>query len=229
MKKTTTKANYKVTKADLIFLNKYFNKITRYFKAKANEILKEYQTPGEHLNGLNPREFLKHFEVKTRALKKDNSNYKEIFINHYITKAETIKNDILSLLNDETIETFKACEVVTEWRKNNVWGWNPCARVWVNNHFAGEDSASGCGYDKQSRAINGAIYNNNIWRKSVIIQAVKTLRRGEALPYGVRADNYGIVASFGGCGVSTFTNILKWLGAQNVKVSGRDNESIFTY
>ena len=222
------KTFYNLTKKELNFLNQYFKGITKKQQERAKDVISNYENK-EICQNLNERNFLKHLGIKTRALKKDFSNYKELIISHYNAKVETVKNNILNLINNNEIETFKNCEVITEWRKNSVWGWNPNARVWVNDRFAGEDSASGCGYDKQSAAINGAIQHNDIFKKSVIIRAIKTLAKGEALPYGITANEYGIFASFGGCGVSTFTSILKWLGAENVKVSGRDSESIFTY
>ena len=222
------KTNYNLTKKEMIFLHQFFKGITKKQQERANEVISNYEN-GQICQNLNERDFLKHLGIKTRALKKDASNYKELIINHYNTKAETVKNNIISLINNNEFATFKNCEVITEWRKSSVWGWNPNCRVWVNGRFAGEDSASGCGYDKQSAAINGAIQDNDIFKKSVIIKAIKTLAKGEALPYGITANEFGIYASFGGCGVSTFTDILKWLGAENVKVSGRDSESIFTY
>lgn len=224
MKKTF----YILTKRELAFFNKLFKGYSQKMKNYTNELISNYEN-NTICQNLNERDFLKRLGIKTRALKKDASNYKELIENHYNGKVETVKNNILSLINNDEIATFKNCEVITEWRKSSVWGWNPNARVWVNNRFAGEDSASGCGYDKQSAAINGAIQHNDIFKKSVIIRAIKTLAKGEALPYGITANEFGIYASFGGCGVSTFTSILKWLGAENVKVSGRDSESIFTY
>lgn len=220
--------NDTLTKKEINYLNKYLKEIRAKREARALEIIKEYES-GKIWGCLNPRDLLKRLEIKTRHLKRDNSNYKELILNHYIERAERTKNDILNLINNDEISTVKSCEARTTWNRSRIWGWNPTCEVFINNILAGTGSASGCGYDKQSSAINSAIYNNDIFKKSVILKAIKTLSKGEALPYGVRADEFGISASFGGCGVGTFTNILKWLGCENVKRAGRDDELIFTY
>lgn len=161
------------------------------------------------------RQELKNRDIKTRLLKKDNTNYQEIIINHYINYVNEKINNYVELLQDETIPELKNIYVSVIWVKNNTWGMNPQATAYINNILCGCGRASGCGYDKLSAAVDSAIYNNKTFRKAIIKRSLKAIIKNEALPYGVYADSCGIYASFNGCGISTFRNICEWLGLKN--------------
>lgn len=115
----------------------------------------------------------------------------------------------------QRIEKIAAAEEATlpprvtigvEWHRSQVWGWNPRATVsgWQVRTF---DSASGCGYDKESAAIAGAFNQNPEIMRILYAHA----ERGGAFPYGVHV--FAGVPSFeGGCGVSVFDEIFKACG-----------------
>ena len=213
-----------LTKENEKTLNKWARECVAYWDKHAGEMIAYAEAEQE--KGADMRAWLKRYQISTRTLKRDGSSWREVIKAYYNAKAWDIIGGVDYLARTDEIAPLRCVVVNTEWIRSQVWGWNPRARVFVNYHMAGEGRASGCGYDKQSAAINSALYNNDIFKKAVIIRAIKAKTKGEALPYGIHWDAWGIDANFGGCGVSTFTNILKWLNLGAVRCYGRDNETI---
>ena len=213
-----------LTKADEKTFNRWALDIGAYWNKHAGEMIANAEAEQE--KGADMRAWLKRYQISTRTLKRDCSNWREVIKAHYNAKAWDIIGGADYLARTDEIAPLRCVVVNTEWIRSQVWGWNPRARVFVNYCMAGKGRASGCGYDKHSAAINSALYNNDIFKKAVIIRAIKAKTKGEALPYGVHWGAWGIGANFGGCGISTFTNILKWLNLGAVRCYGRDNETI---
>ena len=91
---------------------------------------------------------------KTNRVKKNNTELEKA-----LERLENLNN----------VEDFQSITIKTDWKRNSTWGWNPTCRVWVNNKFAGEDRASGCGYDKESAAAAEALWGNDILIKFLIV------------------------------------------------------------
>lgn len=107
------------------------------------------------------------------------------------------------LENLNNVEDFQSITIKTEWKRSCVWGWNPTCRVWVNNMFAGEDKASGCGYHKESAAAAEALWDNDIIIKFLIVN------------YNKIKDVYGVYIYAGfprlaisGCGFTPIRSLI---------------------
>ena len=113
--------------------------------------------------------------------------------------------------------------VNVEYKRNRYWGWNPTATVYGGMWT--EDSASGCGYDKESAAVAGA-FNAN----PAILKILYTIKE-QGLAEGKTSDSatactghdnrdicgygagYSVIPYFeGGVGVNCFWSILKKAG-----------------
>lgn len=109
----------------------------------------------------------------------------------------------------EQVEQYEQPERINvdiEWKASRVWGKNPHA-VARGAKRRTESRASGCGYDKASAAIAGAL-NQNPEALRILYDRAEA---GGAFPYGV-----GFLAGFpyyaGGCGVSCFHEIFRACG-----------------
>lgn len=134
-----------------------------------------------------------------------------------IEKAENLLNSGVRLEN---------IEIMIEWKKSNVWGYNPHAKIdfYIFNgphrevkSFTGR--ASGCGYDKRSTATAEA------FNKCDILKALLYQKENERLkkaPEKARRDYIGYGAGYGalpyfegGVGFGAQAEILKNLGFKN--------------
>lgn len=97
-------------------------------------------------------------------------------------------------------------DITVEWVKNRTWGYNPTATITAGKRRS-TDSASGCGYDKQSAAIAGAMNKNPEIMRILYEHAEK----GEQFPYSVLMFA-GVPHFDGGCGVSCFGPVFKACG-----------------
>lgn len=93
--------------------------------------------------------------------------------------------------------------IVVEWHKSRTWGYNPTATVAAEKRET-ESRASGCGYDKGSAAIAGAL-NQNPEALRILYDRAEA---NQAFPYGV-----GFLAGLpyfeGGCGCTVFNEIFR--------------------
>lgn len=96
--------------------------------------------------------------------------------------------------------------ISVEWKRSRVWGYNPTATVRGYSEVS-EDSASGCGYDKESAAIAGA-FNKNPEVMRILYNHAEA---GGAFPYGVNVWA-GMPYFDGGCGASVFYKIFEACG-----------------
>lgn len=98
-------------------------------------------------------------------------------------------------------------EIDVEWKRSRTWGNNPYAevRVWTKDGFFGmfTDSASGCGYDKLSAAVAGAL---NQCARQLLWNKRKQIKKA---PYGV---NKNLLNFEGGVGIECYRRITEWLG-----------------
>ena len=106
----------------------------------------------------------------------------------------------------EKAATPEYITVSVEWTRSRTWGANPHATV-TGRHIATRDSASGCGYDKESAAIAGAM-NQNSEIMRILYDHAET---GEPFPYSVHTFA-GLPSFDGGCGVSCFRSVFEACG-----------------
>lgn len=109
----------------------------------------------------------------------------------------------------ELVEQYEQPErlaVEVEWVKSRTWGKNPHAVVRGEKRRT-ESRASGCGYDKASAAIAGALNQNPEALRMLYDHA----EAGGLFPYGV-GFLAGVPYFAGGCGVSCFYPIFEACG-----------------
>lgn len=109
----------------------------------------------------------------------------------------------------ELVEQYEQPErivVDVEWVKSRTWGKNPHA-VARGEKRRTESRASGCGYDKASAAIAGAL-NQNPEALRILYDHAEA---GGTFPYGVTVWA-GLPSFDGGCGVSCFYSIFEACG-----------------
>lgn len=134
----------------------------------------------------------------------------------------------------EKIEAAKNAEDVTEvtisveWRKSRIWGYNPFATVTVygtENYGVFRDTASGCGYDKESAAVADALDQSNMVKRLLYKVKEKALQDGweyggqlnaktesnaDCIAYGA---GYGTLPYFeGGVGMSSLIRVFEKCG-----------------
>ena len=134
-------------------------------------------------------------------------------------KREEKKQQILNELEEiKSYGTLKELHIDVEWYRHATWGYNPVATVkarFENGWKYANDSASGCGYDKESSAIGGAL---NQILQGFFIEYFKELTSKHY--YGV---SYGYFE--GGVGTSCFTRMFKELGFEVIEHHGKRFES----
>lgn len=114
----------------------------------------------------------------------------------------------------EAVELPDGVSISVEWKKSRLWGANPHATVYAAFTVT-EDSASGCGYDKESAAIASA-FNDNPEVMAIIYTAVEA---GVKPGYSV-SDSVGLPYFDGGCGVSCFYTVFENCGYQFKRIPG---------
>lgn len=151
--------------------------------------------------------------------------------------SETVKKKMLKRFNTENektrekylhrltaAEATKAPDVVTitvQWYKNRTWGYNPTAEV-IAERTRTTDSASGCGYDKQSAAIAGA-FNANPEIMAILYDHAE---KGGNFAYSVHTFA-GIPYFDGGCGVSCFYSVFAGCGYEFIDVTHGETLDVY--
>lgn len=97
---------------------------------------------------------------------------------------EALQKALERLENLDNVRDLESITIKTDWKRNRTWGWNPTSRVWVNNTFAGEGKASGCGYHKESAAAAEALWDNDIMIKFLIVNYNKVKDISSVRLYG---------------------------------------------
>lgn len=128
----------------------------------------------------------------------------------------------------EKIEAAEAAAVApfvdisVEFHRSRTWGRNPRAtvRAWTT---VTEDGASGCGYDKESAAIAGAM-NANPEIMRILYDHAET---GEPFPYSVHTFA-GLPSFDGGCGVSCFRSVFEACGYEWRQVASGHTFNAYT-
>lgn len=118
----------------------------------------------------------------------------------------------------------KRLRIHVQWHRSRTWGNCPKAHFVCHfqdgTHDYGDESCSGCGYDKESTVI-ARIFDQccsgMLWRKT-------RKKSSQKKPYGIYM---GWFPSFeGGVGTNCYVTITQWLGGQWERVdSGRDYDT----
>lgn len=126
----------------------------------------------------------------------------------------------------EKAEDLEYIKINIDWIRNRTWGYNPKVKV-ITNISVYEDSASGCGYDKESSAIAGAFNQSNEILKVLYTLAENMLKEVGDIAYYYTGcggcvswrnsigygSGYDILPYFeGGVGISCFESILNKCG-----------------
>jgi len=125
--------------------------------------------------------------------------------------------------NEKNQKEVKSISISIEWKKSNMWGYNPNAqaRIYHKDNTCSYVSAkcSGCGYDKESTVI-AEIFNAAL--KYKLHQPLKTEK-----PYGIYLDNH--MHFSGGIGVDCYYNISKAIGGTFKKVASGKTFDCYEY
>ena len=115
------------------------------------------------------------------------------------------RQDMLNRLDAVSqAESLQYVEARVEWHKSRIWGQNPSVEAWTSGSYYNTGRASGCGYDKESAAIENALINS-LSLQRFIIENLSKLKN----EYGIET-RFGIAhLSIGGKGVSTLLNIFR--------------------
>lgn len=104
-----------------------------------------------------------------------------------------------------------------DWHRSRMWGSNPRAEVWAN--LAGirgdytNGTVSGCGYDKESAAVDLALKDNPLMQTLMMWPKlnVNTGYSGQVTRVVNKLD-YGYELCFGGMGMSEFLQFMRGNG-----------------
>lgn len=116
----------------------------------------------------------------------------------------------LELVNDAPELTY--IKIKVEWKRNRTWGYNPTAEAWTNTHYYNTGKASGCGYDKESAAIESALRDSASLQRFIIHNLGKLKTE-----YGIETK-FGLAhLSIGGKGVSELLRLFR--GIKNWEIT----------
>lgn len=173
---------------------------------------KQYTTPKtwEALKGMDPDEIPAAWIIEKMKAKKARIEGKRT--------AQRLEK----IARAEAAAVAQSVDISVEWSRSRTWGWNPHATVrgWAR---VTTDSASGCGYDKESAAIAGAMNANPEIMRILYDHAEK----GEAFPYSV-ITFAGLPSFDGGCGVSCFRSVFEACGYEWREVASGKTYNAYT-
>lgn len=104
-----------------------------------------------------------------------------------------------------------------DWHRSRMWGSNPRAEVWANLAGIRGDyttgTVSGCGYDKESAAVDLALKDNPLMQTLMMWPKlnVNTGYSGQVTRVVNKLD-YGYELCFGGMGMSEFLDFMRGNG-----------------
>lgn len=126
------------------------------------------------------------------------------------------------LARAEAVALPRSVSVSVEWHKSYMLGYNPAAQVRAWNTVT-TGTASGCGYDKESAAIAGAMNSNPEIMRILYEHAEK----GLSFAYSVHTFA-GLPAFDGGCGVSCFRSVFDGCGYEWRDVAHGKSYDVYT-
>lgn len=126
------------------------------------------------------------------------------------------------LARAEAVALPRSVSVSVEWHKSYMWGYNPAAQVRAWNTVT-TGTASGCGYDKESAAIAGAMNSN----PEIMRILYEHAENGGSFPYSVHTFA-GLPAFDGGCGVSCFRSVFDGCGYEWRDVAHGKSYDVYT-
>ena len=135
---------------------------------------------------------------------------------------ETIKKQN-KLLQARDAAEIKSVSISVTWKRSATWGYNPTAEIIVNGIYQYSGHASGCGYDKRTAAVGGALNQSDIVLKALYTAKEKALKKAPASikknPDASNADlihygaGYGVLPYFeGGVGMESFCGVFEACG-----------------
>lgn len=196
-----------------MYYNELREKITAHYSNELNKTITEIKaaTVGDFLRDWRANHFLTPTTLAAvRELPTGDKLPKKIIEKITNKRKREINREIekrfARLREVEEAEAPAAVSIVVEWHKSQTWGMNPRARV-AAERVSTYGSASGCGYDKMSKAIANAFNANPEILKILYDHA----EAGGAFPYSVTVWA-GLPSFDGSCGVSCFYSIFEACG-----------------
>lgn len=184
-----------------------------------NYDLSEFQTVAEALNNWRVKELIPRGHNLRQYKTLDQ-------LSLYLTKRKTDKANKAAaelknrIKNIDSAGVLFSAEISIEWKKSRMWGMNPTATAQIisqdaNGNFIYEnfsDSASGCGYDKESTVIAGCLNQSNAILKAfrIFIDQAKENPR-EFFGYGIGFYNQIYTVS-GGVGAECYKRNFESIG-----------------
>lgn len=171
-----------------------------------NKMIKGYKT---QLNNIN-----KFFNDKIRNAKKAS----KVWVGRYLIENPTDRQRASAIKDIEKtrakylqrLEAANNAEKLTyiridvNWHKSSTWGHNPTAEIWTTGGFYNSGRASGCGYDKESAAVDEALSSSPSLQRFLIENAAKIKNA-----YGLSTYAGLIQLNISGKGVSELLRIFK--------------------
>jgi len=135
----------------------------------------------------------------------------------YDKEVKNLENTLTEKLSAiEKASDIDSFSISVDWTKSRTWGMNPHAELRINAEYL-KGTASGCGYDKESSAVARCFNDSLSITKLVYDKLESILESGktweelkENVPYGLTIISLPYWE--GGVGMSSFINLLKWLG-----------------
>ena len=166
------------------------------YKAQQNSINKYYN---EQIERIKKAEAF--FDKNGVRVDNPTDKDREKEINNINKKRQAMLNRLDAVSQAEPLLYVDAS---VEWHKSRTWGHNPSVEAWTSGSYYNTGKASGCGYDKESAAIEHALINSLSLQRFIIENLSKL--KDEC---GIET-RFGIAhLSIGGKGVSTLLNIFR--------------------
>lgn len=149
--------------------------------------------------------------------------------------------DMERLESAAAMPDVESVSIRVEWKRNRTWGYNPTATVIINHANRYTGTTSGCGYDKLTAAIGGALNQSAVIRKMLYTKKESALQAGyapkkagsapesnrECIAYGA---GYGTLPYFeGGVGMSSFVAVFEACGMKLQEFMQPDKGAHFYY
>lgn len=211
--------------------NGYFQNHKKYIEDGGADRVKAYST------GTRWEQF-KRGEISLEDLKK------YAIIREEKKQRKKAEKDMEKLDRIANAGTVDSITIRVEWKRSSVWGYNPTARVDIygsNGWNHATDSASGCGYDKRSAAVGGALSSMPEMLKILCDMKEAAMENGvEAMknncgcasnePFIAYGAGYGAIPYFeGGVGFSCFDRIFIKAGFKRVVYDESGKNSDYYY
>lgn len=112
-----------------------------------------------------------------------------------------------------------------DWHRSRMWGSNPRAEVWANLAGIRGDyttgTVSGCGYDKESAAVNLALKDNPLMQTLLLWPRLNVKGQyGDKVHRALRKRDYGYELRFGGMGMGELKSLLEQNGFTCAEMHG---------